>query len=269
MGRLAREAGISAGTVVLFTKRVFTSIMAIKDVYVNWPDQREQDIISERFATDSGLPGADGVVDGTHIFYSQRPGVDGEAFFSCKMRYSMNVQLVCDDRRLIRYYQVGYPGSRYDSSIFYESNVMRNTDNFFSDGQFLLADAGYALGQHICSPYRQPAANLPENKLFNKLFSSARVVIERVNGILKGRFSSLRGLRTQIKNVDDLDKFCVHIVCCIVLYNMTLKLNDDWLDEFVDDYQHPPIPFLIAQPAGNNLRERVQNFILNWHRNNA
>jgi hypothetical protein len=131
----------------------------------------------------------------------------------------------------------------------------------------LLADAGYALGAHICSPYRQPAANIPDNKLFNELFSSARVVIERVNGILKGRFSSLRGVRTQIKSAADFDAFCIHIVCCIVLYNMTLMLNDEWIEENDDEYQHPHNPHLIANPQGFNLRVRVQNNLLMWYRN--
>jgi hypothetical protein len=44
-------------------------------------------------------------------------------------------------------------------------------------------------------------AIIPHNQLFNTLFSSARVHIEHLNGLLKGRFCSLKGLRTQVKKL--------------------------------------------------------------------
>jgi len=84
------------------------------------------------------LPGAVGIVDGTHVNFEQNPAIDG-----------------------------------------------------------------YALKYYICTPYRKPAALLPENEVFNVLFSTARVKIEHVNGILKARFTSLKGLRIQVKQLDD------------------------------------------------------------------
>jgi hypothetical protein len=68
LGRFAREAGVSVGTVVSYKKRIFTAILALKDQYVKWPDVAERQSISNRFGANFGLPGAVGIVDGTHIF---------------------------------------------------------------------------------------------------------------------------------------------------------------------------------------------------------
>jgi hypothetical protein len=138
----------------------------------------------------------------------------------------------------------------------------------FSQSQFLLADAGYGLSDYVCTPYRQPAANIPANKRFNDLFSSARVTIEHVNGILKGRFSSLRGIRTQIKVKEDLLSFCNHIVVCIILYNMTQLLDDLWVEEDIEDNGNVENNLIIEFNNNNNLRQRVQAHVLQWDINN-
>ena len=92
---------------------------------------------------------------------------------------------------------------------------------YFSVDEFLLADSGYALKSFVVTPYRQPFAEIAENKVFNEYFSSARVKIEHVNGILKGRWSSLRGIRTQIKEVKDFQIVNDHNLVCLNLHNLT------------------------------------------------
>ena len=84
-------------------------------MHVTTTDQRRE--ISQRFANKHGLPGAVGIVDGTPVTFANRPGIDGEVWFSRKQRYSMNLQLVCDDRGKILYYIVGWPGSVCDNTV--------------------------------------------------------------------------------------------------------------------------------------------------------
>ena len=107
----------------------------------------------------------------------------------------------------------------FDSTVFDTSHLVKFPGYFFRIGEFLMADAGYAAKYFICTPFRQPAANIPHNKLFNELFSSARCKIEHVNGMLKGRFQSLKGLRTQIKEKEDLEKVNKWILVCLILHN--------------------------------------------------
>ena len=52
--------------------------------------------------------------------YSQRPSIDGEVFWTRKSHYAMNLQLIADHTRRIRFYhQIGWPGTPvYDHTVF-------------------------------------------------------------------------------------------------------------------------------------------------------
>ena len=129
-----------------------------------------------------------------------------------------------------------------------------------------MADAGYALRHYICTPYRKPAALIPENQVFNILFSTARVKIEHVNGILKARFSSLKGLRIQVKKLDDFVRVNEWIVVCIILYNILLSFKDEWDDDGIEvdeDEGMNGTDTIIDTHNGDVLRATVQNNLLN------
>ena len=130
-----------------------------------------------------------------------------------------------------------------------------------------MADAGYCLRDYICTPYRKPAALIPENQIFNVLFSTARVFIEHVNGILKGRFHSLKGLRIQVKKLDDFVRVNEWIVVCIILHNILLSFKDDWDDYDLEDNNNDTTGVIIDTNGGENLREVVQLKLLNWYYN--
>ena len=110
----------------------------------------------------------------------------------------MNLQLICDDRGYIRWFLTGWPGSVFDSTVFEKSAISKHTERFFTPGEFLMADSGYALKPHCITPYKHPLTNLAHHQMFNELFSSKRVTIEHVNGQLKNRWAFLKGIPTQI-----------------------------------------------------------------------
>ena len=148
-----------------------------------------------------------------------------------------------------------------------KSQQFKDAVKYFSGGQFIITDAGYALSEIVCTPYRQPYASRPENELFNHLFSSARTCIERVNGILKGRWASLRGIRTQLNSDKDYQHICEHILVCLILHNLMIDLREDeWEEgdedeEEEDDNEHDED----ANEGGNSLRIRVQKHLLQWY----
>lgn len=238
--------------------------------FIDTTDQRRD--ISGRFATNHGLPGAVGIIDGTPVNFAQRPGIDGEVWFSRKQRYSMNLQLVCDDRGRILYYIVGWPGSVYDSTVLHQSPLALQFQDFFLPGQYLLADAGYASTTWCVTPYRNPAALSPINMMFNELFSSARCRIEHVNGVLKNRFSSLKGLRIAIRTHADFQRVNLWIVVCLLLHNLLTEYNDPWEAEDNTDHEGEDaddMPHLIPVggdnlAAANHFRTQVQIALLNW-----
>ena len=53
-----------------------------------------------------------------------------------------------------RYYVVGHIGPTPDNQILEEFKMLKEPDKFFSVLQYLLADAGYALGICVCIPHR-------------------------------------------------------------------------------------------------------------------
>ena len=209
VGRVGVNCGYSDGSVDNFTNRVFTAILALKPAVIIWPKTEERKEIAKRFKK-KGILGGIGVVDGTHCILAQKPKIDGETYWCRKLFYSTNVILICDDKGFIRHYIIGWPGSLYDNTIFETSDLDKKPHKYFSVGQFLLADAGFGLKTHCMTPHRQPFAEIEYNKLFNYYFSSARTIIEHVNGMLKNRFQSLRGIRIQVKTKKDFDAINRH-----------------------------------------------------------
>lgn len=272
IGALGVHWGKSFGSISNFTDRTIAAIVSKKDAEISWPSAEERKSISGRFDREHGLKGCVGVVDGTHVNFYQRPGVDGETFFNRKGRYSMNVQLVCDDKRRIIYYQLGWPGSCFDGTIFGKSRIVQHPELFFSSMEFLLGDAGFAATWFLLTPYRHPAAAVPHNQLYNTLISSPRQKIEHVNGILKGRFQSLKNVRILIRFKNDLNKFCRWILACLVLHNMLIHYQDSWDDK--DDDENDDDDDVVNEnlreyedSTAFDLRISVQNYILNWYSN--
>ncbi|XP_026824780.1 putative nuclease HARBI1, partial [Ooceraea biroi] len=68
-------------------------------------------------------------------------------------------------------------------------NIKHDTYFFFS------GDSGYPLELWLFTPFGNPNENTPEARFYTEL-TSVRNVIERINGILKGRFRCLSRHRT-------------------------------------------------------------------------
>ncbi|ORY30322.1 hypothetical protein BCR33DRAFT_792679 [Rhizoclosmatium globosum] len=94
--------------------------------------------------------------------------------------------------------------------------------------EYLLGDSGYTLSSTMITPYNRGMQDIPINEAFNEKFSSARVRIEHVNGILKGRWASLTGLRLKTTTAEDMEYVNQWITACIILHNFLLA--DEWTE---------------------------------------
>jgi hypothetical protein len=264
IGRIARSAGISSGAVTLYTQRVVRALLDLKREFLRWPDAQERARTAARFQREYHLPNAIGVIDGTHIHFSQKPAVDGEVYWTRKSRYSLNAQIVCDLDRKIIYYQVGWPGSIFDQTAFAQTVLHRSPGNFMSENQYLLGDSGYTATARMLTPYRNPIAELKENAIFNLCFSRARVIVEHTIGILKSRWSSLRGIRTQFRTAKDLEYINSQIVAIFVLHNIAISKNDDWRFDWGIDDLIPPGETIDLNHVqnGDDLREEIKQYVL-------
>lgn len=97
---------------------------------------------------------------------------------------------------------------------------------------------------------------------FNLIFSSERVVIEHVMGLLKNRWSSLRGIRTQLRKKGDLKKINRWILCFIILHNFMIDCEDDWDPIDAQDLFQPVYSDFNPNETGHDFRETMKQIVL-------
>lgn len=102
------------------------------------------------------------------------------------------------------------------------------TDNYFPHNSHLLGDAAYTVQKHIMVPYKNNGHLSKAQIYFNERLCSARVMVERVIGLLKGRFRSLLD-KLYMKRMDLIPQY---IIACCVLHNICI-LHEDFIDDVV------------------------------------
>lgn len=120
------------------------------------------------------------------------------------------LQGICASNLQFLHVVAGWPGSVHDSRI-----PLRNCDvwNVGPEGceadNHLLGDGAYPLKSWLLKPFRDNGHLTRRQRRFNYRLSSARVVIERAFGLLKGRFRRLKLLDTKsIKTAVDTIIVC-------------------------------------------------------------
>ncbi|OAD75786.1 hypothetical protein PHYBLDRAFT_94076, partial [Phycomyces blakesleeanus NRRL 1555(-)] len=97
-------------------------------------------------------------------------------------------------------------------------------ERFFSDDEYVLADAGYKATNYIVPIKKKPRnseLSLADQE-FNTKISSMRVKIEHAFGILKERFYSLKSIPVRIKRKEDVVKVNAWIRVCVALNNFLM-----------------------------------------------
>ncbi|POV95016.1 hypothetical protein PSHT_15882 [Puccinia striiformis] len=224
--RLKTLFNIGYGTINLYTMRFIKIIYKKKSLLASWPTQEERLEMSQ-VMQDEGFPGCVGFVDGTTIPLSQKPPVDGNHYFDRKKRYSISLTLVCDINKKFVSYLAGYPGSCHDSYVFSNMRIAQQPNRFFDRNQYLLADSAYTSDRYTVPAYKGKELLESQNVDFNYRLAQSRVRIKHAIGILKGRFSSLRKIRCQLRTRNEMKGTIKWIITCIVLHNssQTSKIN--------------------------------------------
>lgn len=135
---------MGAGTSEDYRRRAKKSLLSLKKEYVHWPDAAERREIGKRFKEKYHCPNAVGEVDGTLLelaFAPQCP--DASDYHGRKMKWSLTMLIVGDDKGYIRYYLTGFPGCAHDNRVWKWSKLFQNQDELFSELEYLLADTAY------------------------------------------------------------------------------------------------------------------------------
>lgn len=191
--------------------------------YVNFPPH---DTIQQQFYIYGQFPRIIGCIDGTHVSI-KKPSINPHIYINRKSRASINVLLVCGVNMEIYYCLVRYPGSCHDSYILNNSELCTEFTNNPPNG-WLLGDPGYPLRRWLLTPLAE--VNTPQELVYQTRHTRCRSIIERCNGLLKGRF------RCILNTLEfEPQKACKIIRACILLHNVAIRTNQNF---------NEPIPIL-------------------------
>lgn len=225
-GCFQREDGdlhnVSQASVSRCVHKVLTSIASLKDRFIYFPTNDELRQLEIEFFQKSGFPGVIGAIDCTHVPIVSPGGNDAELFRNRKGWFSINVQIMCDSKMIIRNIVASWQGSTHDSRIFNES-TLREKLLTLPARNHILGDQGYPCMQYLLTPLQNPQT--AAERRYNFVHSSTRMVIERVNGVLKRRFPCLGTLLRFTPH-----KSCVTITACAVLHNFAYNNADEEID---------------------------------------
>lgn len=166
-------------------------------------------------------------MDGTHIQIDP-PKRSKDDYINRKKIISICLQAICDANRKFIDICVGYPGSVHDSRVFENSDIYQRLPNACGN-YIILADSAYRCTQYVLTPYRDNGRMTREQKKFNMVFSSGRVIVEHSFGNLKNKFRQLRYCKLR-----GVDKICHFVRACVVLHNMI-----DGQEPFDEENQEP------------------------------
>lgn len=215
-------AGFHQSTISRVLTRVINAIADLRPQYIKFPTAEEIPQIKRRFYEYRGIPGVIGAVDGTHIPIQNPGGPDAELYRNRKGWYSINTQLLCDDRMLIRGVVASWYGSAHDARVFSDSNLRLVLEGIRRG--HVLGDAGYPLRSYLMTPVAVPRTR--EEKAYNKAHSATRMFIERTIGAFKRRFPAMARKMRFGGEIAGVEKAANAIVACAVLYNFAKMRND-------------------------------------------
>jgi len=227
-----RHLGTSTGAAFKFSSRIVTALLAVKDRFIKWPSYTQQQTLAARYAAAHSLPHVFGAIDGTHFFFFQSPKntLSPQQYWTRKKGgYGMSCLIVCDIDGNIVWFDLGWPGSVQDIKVLEKSELHRRWTEAVKGGLCLAGDKGFVPTMYVVTPYEGAEAEQETAALYNEQHKKGRVIVERLNGILKMQFMSLRGMRVAVRNKKDVQRACDFCVALMVLYNFCNQNRSTWI----------------------------------------
>lgn len=197
--------------------------------YIHFPImEQEKNNIKQGFLNNGGFPGIVGAIDCTHIAIQappyENPEMPGILFLNRKGYYSINTQVIVDSSLKILAINAKFPGSVHDSAIWSTSQVKQHMEQNFVNGDnssWFIGDSGYPLQPFLITPIL--GENLTnQESTFNRVHKISRNVVERFNGVFKGRFRCL--LKHRVLHYKPVMAAKI-IYACAIFHNICVMRN--------------------------------------------
>ncbi|MBW0590327.1 hypothetical protein O181_130042 [Austropuccinia psidii MF-1] len=104
--------------------------------------------------------------------------------------------------------------------------ICKTPHEYYGKDQYLLPDSAYASSHRIVPAYKGETSHSEDNQKFNLCLARSRVRIEHSIGVLKGQWSSLREMRNQMCNVQEVQLFVQWVVTCVIFHNLLAQVDD-------------------------------------------
>jgi hypothetical protein len=226
---------IGKGSVLNYVDRAVAAINSFGKRSIFWPSAAERVEISSRIKEQHLFPKVVGTVDGTHVGLAFKPSLHGEEYYTRKSQYAVVAMVVNDDKRRIRYLNIGWPASVHDERVWSNTTVAQNPERFFSPGEYLLGDSAFANRAYLVPAFKKLGSQVQlqnEQSGFNLLHSGARVKSEHTIGIWKGRFPWLRTIPIRIRNKRSMRRLIRYVTATAILHNFFVQHNPpaSWIE---------------------------------------
>ncbi|CAG8533358.1 13963_t:CDS:2, partial [Dentiscutata heterogama] len=153
---ISAQFGIAESTFHLFIDRVITAIRSLRSEYIKWPQGDFKKEVSEEFQKMQGFPLIIGAIDSSHIpFFEASSRINKDVYFSRKYQYGIHLQRIVNHKGLFINYDIGWPASVHDAKVFQNSNIYKQSTNFFEREEYLLGDSAYPLHSFIMIPIKE------------------------------------------------------------------------------------------------------------------
>ncbi|XP_062088344.1 protein ALP1-like [Humulus lupulus] len=230
---IRRQFARSGETISRQFNLVLGALLRLHDVLLKKPEPILDNSTDERWKWFKNCLGAlDGTYIKVNVLSSDRP-----RYRTRKNEIATNVLGVVSQDMQFIYVLPGWEGSAADSRVLRDA-ISRTNGLKVPQGYYYLCDAGYPNGEGFLTPYRGQRYHLndwdiPPNtpqEFFNMKHSSARNIVERAFGLLKGRWTILRGRSYYPVKIQ-----CRIILACCLLHNLIIR------EMPLDPLEHSPI----------------------------
>uniref|UniRef100_UPI00398F163A putative nuclease HARBI1 n=1 Tax=Pristiophorus japonicus TaxID=55135 RepID=UPI00398F163A len=180
--------------------------------YINFATDEAS--VTERalgFATPAGFPQVQGVINCTrgHEGSLHHPGI----FVKHKGFHSLNMQLICNHRKIIMHVCAKFPGSCHASFILPQSSLLQLFASPNRLSSWLLGDKAYPLETWFMIPLRWPSTKAEER--YNESYMSTSCVIEQTIGMLKMHCRGLDRSGGALQYAATMVSL-INLVCCVL-----------------------------------------------------